>query len=252
MKLYRAVVVAGVIAAAALIVGCSEPAQVDVQAPLDRGPDALPDGITVSGEGEVEGAPDTLSADLAVSVKRASVGEAVTASAEIATAVMDAVKAQGVAEEDVQTRAYTVSPEFRYPQGGTPIPDGYRVNNTVTVKVRDLPNAGAVIDAAVGAGGNDLRIDRVAFSLENDGPALTAALDRAFRDAQAKAQQYAELADRPLGAAQAISDVVVTPQADQFFGDEANRQAFATDSATPIQPGEVTTRVTVNARFTID
>ena len=64
--------------------------------------------------------------------------------------------------------------------------------------------------------------------------------------------QYAELADRPLGAAQAISDVVVTPQADQFFGDEANRQAFATDSATPIQPGEVTTRVTVNARFTID
>ena len=48
------------------LAACSDPPQVDVQAPLDRGPDALPDGVTVSGEGEVEGAPDTLSVDLAV------------------------------------------------------------------------------------------------------------------------------------------------------------------------------------------
>jgi uncharacterized protein YggE len=252
MNVHRAVVLTGIVAVATLTVGCSEPAPVDVQAPLDRGPDALPDGITVSGEGEVEGAPDTLSADLAVSVKRPSVGEAVAASAEIATAVVDAVSAQGVADEDVQTRSYTVNQEFRFPEGGSPVPDGYRVNNTVTVKVRDLPNAGAVVDAAVAAGGNDLRIDRVAFSLENDGPALTAARERAFRDAQAKAEQYAALADRPLGAAQAISDVVVTPQAQQFFGEAASRAAFgAPDSATPIQPGEVTTRVTVSTRFTI-
>jgi uncharacterized protein YggE len=252
MKLHRAVVLAGVVALAALTVACSDPAQVDVQAPLDRGPDALPDGVTVSGEGEVEGAPDTVSADLAVSVKRPSVGEAVAASAGVATAVVDAVAAQGVAEEDVQTRSYTVNQEFRFPEGGTPVPDGYRVNNTVTVKVRDLANAGAVIDAAVAAGGDDLRIDRVAFSLENDGPALTAARDRAFRDAQAKAEQYATLADRELGGAQAISDVVIAPQAQEFFGEAAQRAAsFAADGPTPIQPGEVTTRVTVNTRFTL-
>jgi uncharacterized protein YggE len=252
MNVRHAVVLTGVVALATLAVGCSEPSQVEVLAPLDRGPDTLPDGITVSGEGEVEGAPDTLSADLAVSVKRPSVGEAVAASAEVSNAVVDAVAAQRVAPEDVQTRSYTVNQEFRFPEGGSPVPDGYRVNNTVTVKVRDLPNAGAVIDAAVAAGGNDLRIDRVAFSLENDGPALTAARDRAFRDAQAKAEQYAELAGRPLGGAQAISDVVVTPQPDQLFGEAARRAAFsAQDSATPIAPGEVTTRVTVNTRFTI-
>jgi uncharacterized protein YggE len=252
MKVQRAVVLAGVVALATLGVACSEPAPVEVQAPLDRGPDVLPDGITVSGEGEVEGAPDTLSADLAVSVKRSSVGEAVAASAGVSTAVVDAVSAQGVAEEDVQTRSYTVNQEFRFPEGGSPVPDGYRVNNTVTVRVRDLPSAGAVIDAAVAAGGDDLRIDRVAFSLENDGPALTAARERAFRDAQTKARQYAELADQPLGGAQAISDVVVSPQAQQFFGDAAARAAFAaSDGGTPIQPGEVTTRVTVNTRFTL-
>ena len=157
------------------LAACSDPPRVDVQAPLDRGPDALPDGVTVSGDGEVEGAPDTLSVDLAVTIKRPTVGEAVAASADVSNAVVDAVKGQGVGEPDVQTRNYSVNQEFRYPENGTPMPDGFRVNNTVTVRVRDLTAAGAVIDAATSAGGDDLRVDTVAFSLENDGPALTAA-----------------------------------------------------------------------------
>jgi uncharacterized protein YggE len=230
------------------LAGCGQP-KVDVQAPLDRGPDALPDGITVSGEGEIEGAPDTLSVDLGVSIKRATVGEAVAASAEVATAVVTAVQGEGVAESDVQTRSYSVTQEFRYPENSSPVPDGFRVTNTVTVRVRDLSSAGSVIDAAVAAGGDDLRIDRVAFTLEDDGPALTTARERAFNDASAKAQQYASLADQTIGPAQAISDVVVTPQAEQFFGESARQVAFAADSSTPIQPGEVTTTVTVNARF---
>jgi hypothetical protein len=141
-----------------------------------------------------------------------------------------------------------VNQEFRYPQNGTPIPDGYRVTNTVTVRVRELTNAGPVIDAATAAGGNDTQINGVAFSLENDGPALSAARDKAFGDAQAKARQYADLAGVSLGGAQAISDVVINPVAQQFTGEAARMVAFDA-SATPIQPGQVTTSVTVNARF---
>jgi uncharacterized protein YggE len=234
------------------VMACSGPAKTEVSAPLDRGPDNLPDGITVSGEGEVEGAPDTLTVDLAVSIKRPTVGEAVAASADVATAVIDAVNAQGVDDKDVQTRNYSVNQEFRYPQNGTPVSDGFRVANTVTVRVRDLTTAGGVIDAATAAGGDDVRVDTVAFSLENDGPALTSAREKAFEDAQAKARQYAQLADVTLGDAQAISDVVVTPVAQQYSGDAA-RSMLADEAsiATPIQPGQVTTRVTVNARFAL-
>jgi uncharacterized protein YggE len=245
---FRLVVVIGVVALGLVVTACGETPRVDVQAPLDRGPDTLPDGVTVSGEGEVEGAPDTLSVDLGVSLKRPSVGEAVAASAEVANAIIGAVQAAGVEEKDVQTRSYTVNQEFRYPQNGTPIPDGYRVTNTVTVRVRDLTNAGPVIDAATAAGGNDTQINGVAFSLENDGPALSAARDKAFRDARAKAEQYADLAGVSLGGAQAISDVVVSPIAEQFT-DEAARAVAFDASSTPNQPGQVTTSVTVNARF---
>lgn len=239
-----------VLAVVPALAACGRPAQVDVQAPLDRGPDALPDGITVSGEGEVQGAPDTLSVDLSVAIKRGTVGEATAASAEVSTAVADAVKSQGVADEDVQTRNYSVNQEFRYPQNGTSVPDGFRVTNTITVRVRDLANAGVVIDAATGAGGDEIRVDTVAFSLENDGPALSAAREAAFRDAQARATQYAQLADVSLGDAQAISDVVVTPSPRQLEGDSA--RAYAADSTTtPIESGQVTTKVTVNARFAL-
>ena len=72
-------------------------------------------------------------------------------------------------------------------------------------------------------------------------------VDKAFRDAQEKAKQYAGLADVALGRAQAISDVVVTPFAQTYSGDEA--RTFAADASTPIEAGQVTTRVTVNARF---
>ena len=144
------------------------------------------------------------------------------------------MKGQGVDEKDVQTRNYSVNQEFRYPDNGTPVPDGFRVDNTVTVRVRDLTAAGAVIDAATSAGGDDLRVDTVAFSLENDGPALTAAREKAFQDAHEKAKQYA--ARRyPLGDAQAISDVVVTPIAQQYQGNTRSALAAANARA-PIQP----------------
>lgn len=231
---------------------CSTPNDVTVEAPLDRGPDALPDGITVSGEGEVEGAPDTLTIDLGVSVKRPTVGEAVAASSEVANRVLDAVKAAGVEERDVQTRSYTVNQEFRFEEDQPPIPDGYRVSNSVALRIRDLPSAGAIIDTATAAGGDDITLNGVSFSLEEDGPALSSARERAFNDARAKAEQYAALAGRALGDAQAVSDVVVTPVPIGFVGENASRLAvdsFGPAASTPIQPGEVTTRVTVNARF---
>lgn len=240
-------------ALAGLLVGataCGSTPDVTVEASPGHGPDTLPDGITVSGEGEITGKPDTLSATISVSVKRDDVGTAVADAATVATAVIDAAKAAGVAEEDVQTQNYSVNQEWRYPEGGSPIPDGYRVTNSVLVKVSALDTAGSVIDASLSAGGNDVSLNMVAFTLEEDGPALEAARQAAFEDAEAKAQQYADLSGQTLGGAEAISDANVVPERFESVG-----YAVASDSAalsSPIEPGEVTTRVTVNARFKVD
>ncbi len=242
---------AGMALAGVLITGaaaCGSSPDVTIEASPGHGPDSLPDGITVSGEGEVNGKPDTLTATVSVSVKRGDVGTAVADNAVVATAVIDAAKASGIAEEDVQTQNYSVNQEWRYPEGGSPVPDGYRVTNSVVVRITELETAGTVIDAVLAAGGDDVSLNTVAFTLEEDGPALEAARQAAFEDAQTKAEQYAELSGQGLAGAEAISDVMVQAEPFSYVG-----AAVAMDAATstPIEAGVVTTRVTVNARFGI-
>ncbi|MCU0270913.1 MAG: SIMPL domain-containing protein [Acidimicrobiales bacterium] len=237
-----------------LVAACGQdPPQVTVNEaiPSDHGPDALPNGVTVSGEGEIEVAPDTLVVSFGVSIKRPTVDAAVADVAAVSTAMLDAAKANGVQDADVQTHRYSISPEFIYPENGRPTPDGFRVANTWEVRIRDLAIAGATIDAVTAAGGDDVVLQGVSFSLEDDTAALQAARDAAFADARAKAEQYATLSGQPLGAAEAISDVVVTPETLDYEGAEAGFAAdeLAAPATTPFSPGEVSTTVTVSVRF---
>ena len=51
---------------------------------------------------------------------------------------------------------------------------GYRVNNNVVVKVRDLNAAGDIIDEAVQAGGDATRVDGLRFTAEDTSEARAA------------------------------------------------------------------------------
>ena len=67
--------------------------------------------------------------------------------------VIDAIKRAGVAARDVQTSSVSLSP--RYSQNGEDIV-GYTASNTVNATIRSISRSGAVIDAAVGAGANQV------------------------------------------------------------------------------------------------
>ncbi len=99
---------------------------------------STPQGITVSGEGKASGVPDTAVLSLGVSTVKATVKDARDDAASTMQNVVNAIKNDGVDEKDVQTTQYDISPEYSYPQSGTPKLIGYRVTNTVTVKVRDV------------------------------------------------------------------------------------------------------------------
>ena len=68
---------------------------------------------------------------------------------------MAALKAQGVAAEDIQTSHFSIYTE-RYDAGGLVDESEYRyqVNNSVIAVVRNLDNLGKTLDAAIEAGGN--------------------------------------------------------------------------------------------------
>ncbi len=202
-------------------------------------------GITVTGTGEVSGTPDTLVLTLGISLSRQSVGEATRDAAELATAVIDALTSNGVGRDDISTANYSINPEYDY-RNDQPQIVGYRVSNTLRVKIRDVDRAGRIIDDAVAAGGDSTIVNGVSFNIEEDSALLKAAREQAWNDAKAKAQQLADLAGLPLGPAMSISET--------FGGGPVPYPVYkgiAEDTVTPIEPGTQTVTVTLTVVFSL-
>jgi len=235
------------VAAIALAVSACTPS-VTVQNPPAT-TDGAPSGISVSGVGEVTGTPDTLTMNFGVSVRRDSVSEAVAAAASVADKLIASLEASGVAEEDIQTANYSVYPEYDW-TGETQKLVGYQVNNSVVAKIRDIDNAGSVIDAATAAGGNDVTVNGVSFSIEDNEALIDAARAAAWTNAEAKAQQLADLAGVTLGQPTTINESF-SPRPQPYAYEEF---AFAADDGgarTPIVPGEQSVAVSLNVQFSI-
>jgi uncharacterized protein YggE len=227
-----------------LLAACGQEPEVTVNAGSGDG-DAT--GISVTGQGRVTGIPDTLTLDLGVAVLRDSVDEATGEAARLADALIAALSDNGVAEEDIQTSNYSIWPEWDY-RNETQTLRGYRVTNTVTVKIRDLDRAGATIDAATAAGGDEIVVNGLRFSIEDNEELLELARANAWNDAEEKARQLARLAGIELGTPVSIVESVgqaPTPVPYRELADEAGA------ATTPIQPGEQEVTVTLQVRFGI-
>jgi len=232
--------------AVALVAGaaaCGSPAKVEVSAPSGTAAAGLSDGITVTGTGKVQGTPDTLTVSIGVSTKRPTVDAAVSDNAGTATALTAALTGNGVAAKDVQTSNYSVQQSFTL-KGAR---DGFIVNNTVTVKIHDIAKAGAIIDAATAAGGAEVNVQGVSFTLEDNTALLEQARTDAYADAKAKADQFGQLSGRGLGDAQGISETVTADPLRMSYAADALSAA----ATTPINAGQVSTDVTITVRFAL-
>ncbi|MEV4564827.1 SIMPL domain-containing protein [Nonomuraea sp. NPDC049419] len=162
--------------------------------------------ITVVGEGSVLAAPDTLRLHAGVEVRRPSAADAFEAARAAAARLTEALGRAGVAARDVTTVELSLGPEYEaYPKVAA-----YRAAQGVEAVVRDVGRADHVIDTVAGVG-EEARLNGVAFELSDPAAALAEARERAFRDAAAKAAQYAALAGRPLGRVVSVSELRQAP-----------------------------------------
>jgi len=205
-------------------------------------------GINVTGQGKVTGQPDVLKVILGVSVLRPTVDQATADAASLATAVIDALKASGVAEDDIQTTNYSINPEYDW-SGETQRLLGYRVNNEVQVKIRDLEQAGEIIDAATAAGGDATVVNSLSFSIEDNAELLQMARTAAWNDAEGKASQLAQLAGVELGAAISITETINYEPTPIYY--ERDMAAAGEGASTPIESGTQEVTVIVQVTFSL-
>jgi hypothetical protein len=153
------------------------------------------DSVSVSGHGSVKGTPDTLIADLDAHATSSSASDALNAAGQVATSVINALEANGVASNDIQTSGISASATYGK-QGHI---TGYRADESITARMHPLSTAQTALGAASQAGGNSLDINSTSLTISNRAAYQERARAAAFASAKAAAEQYAELAGRQLG-----------------------------------------------------
>ena len=156
-------------------------------------------GITVTGTGTVTTKPDTAEWSFGVQTSGDTAEAALSANSRAMEKVVAALRGAGISGDDLQTEQVSVYP--RTSDDGLSIV-GYDASNSVRATVHELGQAGAVVDAAVAAGAN--QVYGPSLTVSDADAQYRAAVDAAFDDARARAEAIAEKAGVTLGAPVAI------------------------------------------------
>ena len=208
-------------------------------------------GISVTGEGSIDLAPDLALLNVGVEAMAESVSQARDEAAQAMDAIIAAVKAHGLEDRDIQTRAFNIWPQYEFENNAgrsTRTLVGYTVNSTATVKIRDIDNVGPIIDDVADAGGDATRIDGIRFTVEDPKPHMAALREAAFKDAMSKAEHLATLAGVELGPLTFVTESSGAPVArEAAFG----LMDSAAAPSTSISGGELRLSMSVHAVFDI-
>jgi uncharacterized protein YggE len=206
-------------------------------------------GIWVSGTGKVTVTPDIATLSLGIEAQADTVAEAQAQAATAMDAVMAALTDNGVAKKDIQTQYFSIYQVTRWDDyKDEQVVTGYRVSNMVTAKIRNVEQAGLVIDAVAAAGGDYTRINNISFSVDDPTPYYVEARQKAMTDAKAKAEQLASLAGVNLGKPTYISEGnIYTPVVYRDAGMAVPEAA----PTTPISPGEIELTLSVQVAYAI-
>lgn len=204
--------------------------------------------LTVTGEGEVTAVPDMASFSSGVVATGKTAEEALAANSKAMADLISALKAAGIADRDIATSSFSILPQYSQPPQNSreaPRLSGYEVRNTVTVRIRDLSQVGALLDRMVQAGAN--QGGGLRFSLADSKALEQQARVAALKDAQAQAKVLAEAAGMRLLRVRMIAPAdggtIVAP---------APMMMKAEARAVPVEAGELSAQARVTLVYDIE
>lgn len=200
--------------------------------------------LDVVAEGQATRVPDIATIRAGVVTKAPTAAAALSQNATQMTRVLAALKAAGVAARDIQTATIALNPDYRYAENQPPVITGYQASNSVSVKFRDIAKSGAILDALVQQGAN--QIDGPNLSIDQ----LEAAQDEARIDAVKRARARAALYAKALGMQ--VTQLVSLSEGDGAMPGPVPAmmvRAQAAKDSTQVVAGEQQVGVTVRVRF---
>jgi uncharacterized protein len=206
----------------------------------DRQP--WPPHVTAVGEAAIMVEPDQAEIDIGVLTQAKNAPAATRENAEKLSRVMAEIKKILGKGDEVKTASYSLTPNYRHPQGGKPELVGYTATNTLRIKTGTLNNVGKLIDAGMQSGANT--ISRLTFTLKDEQNAQLQALRLAAAKARGKAEEMAGALGLKIMKVLSVTESGqgVRPPVPMVRG--AQMEAFAA-VPTPVEAGAIEVRSSV-------
>lgn len=198
-------------------------------------------GITVTGSGTAYGEPDIAIIELGVNIANEDISTATDEANNSINQIMDVLSQNGIDSKDIRTSYFNIWTEEPY--DGQPTRK-YRVNNVLSITVRDVSKVGEVLSQALDAGAN--MVNSIQYAIAETDALAAQARELAMQNARAKAEQLASLSGVSLGVVEMISDSVSGPSYP-----EPMYEARAVSGGTPVSGGQLAVSATVQVRYTI-
>ena len=208
--------------------------------------------ITVSGTGETQVSADTAVISVGVSARDKDVMKAQQKVNEAIAAIREALKGQGVEEENINTDYMNIYAIYDY-DGEEEQVQAYNASTTLAVKVTDLDTVGLLIDEAIGAGANTL--NGISFSAADTEAAKAASLKLAVEQARAKAEALAEAAGMKITGMEIITEggtFSYSNSVGNFYAKSADAAETETTVGTVVQAAKLIVSATVSITFTAE
>jgi uncharacterized protein YggE len=203
-------------------------------------------GISVTGTGEIDVTPDVAVLNLGVMVQMDSLAQAQQQAVDSMDAIMSVLSGYSIADEDIQTVDYSIEPVWTWKDSES-VFAGYKVTNTVNVRIRDMDGIGEIIDDAVDAGGEYVVVNGVTFTIDEPEAYYEDARTAAMADAKEKATQLAKSAGVKVGTPISIYE-------SEYYSTRTSGLVYAEmdgNASTSISSGQLTVTVTVQVVYTI-
>lgn len=152
--------------------------------------------ITVSGFGKVTGNNDIAVTTMGYSNTDKDVAKAQADNKKVMDQIYANLKKMNIADKDLQSN-YSIYPDYNYTESRGQELKGYRVSNSLTIKIRDLNKISEVLSLAGKYGATE--VSGLSFTIDEPENLKSQARDKALLDSKVRAEHLANVLGLRLG-----------------------------------------------------
>ena len=212
-----------------------------------------PRTLTVTGTAEVTVKPDICYMTFSINTQNLKKAiDAYRMNNETSDKVRSAVKSAGIEDKDIQTTNYSIAPQYRLDDKTKKrIFEGYTVNHTLSVSVRNLEKVSDILDAAVTSGASE--VSGINFMVENPKKYTSGIRIDAIKAARAKAEIIAKETDVKLLKPLSIYESEPGGWGRYFAQSNVSMDMTRTAEAeAPLEPGQAKLTHTITITYEIE